>query len=151
MPKKAIPVLFLVLAAVILLLVKRGADRNTVSKTSITHTDPSQQSNRDHGFNRRVADLEYTKHAKCRMDCRHITQEEVQEILQNGTINERKSNENDRPCPTYAVEGTTSENQQLRIVFAQCDNITKVVTCIDLGKEWQCDCPGDENKYGNNR
>lgn len=144
MLKKTIPVLLLIVAAVILLLVKRGTDGNTVSKPSTTHTDPSQQSNRDHGFNRRVSDLEYTKHARCRMNCRHITQAEVQEILQNGTINERKSNENDRPCPTYAVEGTTSENQRLRIVFAQCDNITKVVTCIDLNNEWECHCPGDD-------
>lgn len=79
------------------------------------------------------------------MDCRHITQAEVEEILQNGVINNRKSDMNARPCPTYAVEGNTSENQRLRIVFAQCDNKTKVVTCIDLGKEWECHCPGDDH------
>src|SRR5579885_670277 len=103
MLKKAISVLLLVLAAVVVLLVQRGDYKNSVSKKGISYTDPSQQTNRAEGFNRRVSDLEYTKHAKCRMDCRHITQAEVQEILQNGTINYRKSNQNDRPCPTYAL------------------------------------------------
>jgi hypothetical protein len=146
MLKKVIPFTILVLAVTAVLIFRNSSGNHSAQRTTTSHTDPSQEVNRDHGFNRRVSDLEYTKHAKCRMDCRHITQAEVQEILQNGTINYRKSNENDRPCPTYAVEGTTLENQRLRIVFAQCDNTTKVVTCIELGKEWECHCPGDENK-----
>lgn len=141
--------IILVLAAVALLIFKRYSGNQTVQKTTTTRNDPSQELNRNHGFNRRVSYLEYTKHARCRMDCRHITQSEVEEILQGGTINDRKSDMNSTPCPTYAVEGTTSENQRLRIVFAQCDNETKVVTCIDLGTEWECHCPGDEKKYGN--
>ena len=43
--------------------------------------------------------------------------------------------------PEYALEGTTSDNQRVRIVFAQCDTKSKVVTVIDLNKEWACDCP----------
>jgi len=34
-------------------------------------------------------------------------------------------------------------------VFAQCNNYTEVVTVIDLGTEWTCDCPGDDEKYQN--
>lgn len=105
--------------------------------------------NRNHGFDRRVSYLEYTQHAKCRMECRHITQAEIKEIMQDGEINYNKSEVKASPCPTYAVEGTTSDNQKVRIVFAQCDYKTKVVTVIDLGKEWQCDCPGDEGKHKN--
>jgi hypothetical protein len=69
--------------------------------------------------------------------------------MHEGSINYRKSNVKGSPCPTYALEGYTDDNQHVRIVFAQCDNITKVVTCIDLDKEWQCHCPGDDNKYKN--
>ena len=83
------------------------------------------------------------------MECRKITEEEVQEIMRTGTINYRKSEANGRPCPTYALEGNTHDNQHVRIVFAQCDYKTKVVTAIDLDFEWQCDCPGDEKKYKN--
>jgi len=80
------------------------------------------------------------------MECRQITEEEVKEIMETGKINYRKTDVHDRPCPTYAVEGVTHDNQHVRIVFAQCDFKTKVVTTIDLDKEWTCACPGDERK-----
>ena len=103
---------------------------------------------RNHGFDRRNGFLEYTKHAQCRMDCRHITAEEVQDIMQHGDINDRKSEADARPCPVFALEGyTQKEHQHLRIVFAQCDYKTKVVTCIDLDHDFECHCPGDGNKH----
>lgn len=83
------------------------------------------------------------------MQCRKISQEEVKEIMQNGKINYNKSDIKAHPCPEYALEGMTSDDQRVRIIFAQCDTKTKVVTCIDLGTEWECDCPGDENKKRN--
>ena len=88
----------------------------------------------------RHAHLTYTKHARCRMDCRHITEAEVTEILTTGHINTNKSNPQDQPCPTYALEGYSDEGQHLRIVFAPCGGDTKVITCIDLDKDWSCDC-----------
>lgn len=107
---------------------------------------PASAINRNRGFDRRVSFIEYTKHARCRMECREISQAEVQDMMKMGIINYRKSNVKGRPCPTYALEGNTNDGQHVRIVFAQCDNSTKVVTCIDLEKEWQCHCPGDDNK-----
>src|SRR6185503_18661379 len=32
-----------------------------------------------------------TRHARCRMDCRHITEKEIREILEGGEINYKKS------------------------------------------------------------
>ena len=84
--------------------------------------------------------LEYTVHARCRMECRHITEEEVTEILAEGRINTERSNYRDQPCPTFAIEGYSEEGQHLRIVFATCSDVTRVVTCIDLDKEWNCNC-----------
>ena len=92
-------------------------------------------------FVRNVSSLQYTKHARCRMDCRQISEAEVRDILQNGKLNGRKSDPADKPCPTYALEGYSRQDQQhLRIIFAQCDNITRVVTCIDLDREFTCNC-----------
>lgn len=88
----------------------------------------------------RHARLEYTLHARCRMECRHITEEEVTEILAEGRINTERSNSRDQPCPTFALEGYSDEGQHLRIVFAPCNTVTRVVTCIDLDKEWNCNC-----------
>ena len=69
-------------------------------------------------INRHPDRLIYTKHARCRMGCRHIDEAEVQEILQEGRINYRKSEPAGRPDPKYALEGTTRDGQQVRIVFA---------------------------------
>ena len=88
-----------------------------------------------------IPQLIYTKHARCRMDCRHINETEIKEILSENSINSRKSDGNSKPCPTYAYEGYSREHQHLRIVIAKCDDSAwKVVTCIDLGNEFECDC-----------
>jgi hypothetical protein len=88
--------------------------------------------------------LIFTKHARCRMDCRHITPKEIHEILDEGTINYAKSEPDARPDPKYAVEGYTAEQQHLRIVVAAENEKLIVITCIELGVEWSCDC--DEGK-----
>ena len=93
--------------------------------------------------------MQYSNHAKCRMECRHITQSEVEETMREGKINYRKSDVQNTRCPRYAVEDNTKDGQHVRIVFAQCDNYTEVVTVIDLDTEWTCDCPGDDDKYKN--
>jgi hypothetical protein len=85
--------------------------------------------------------LVYTHHAECRMKCRQISENEVKQILQNGEVNFRKSNTRGKPCPSYALEGKTSDGQHVRIVFAACDSITKVITAIDLyAKNDTCQC-----------
>jgi len=83
------------------------------------------------------------------MQCRKISQAEVEEIMKEGKVNYAKSDVNDSPCPTYALEGITKDDQRVRIVFAQCDKKTKVVTSIDLDTDWKCHCPGDDAKYKN--
>ncbi|PSL31787.1 DUF4258 domain-containing protein [Chitinophaga ginsengisoli] len=88
----------------------------------------------------RHAPLKYTRHARCRMACRHVTEAEVIEILETGRVNTEKSNPHDEPCPTYALEGYSEEGQHLRVVFAPCEDTTSVVTCIDLDKDWTCSC-----------
>ena len=86
----------------------------------------------------------FTKHARCRMECREITEEEVEYILENGIINEEKSKEENEEaaghCPTYALEGNTKDGQHVRVVFGACEKITKVVTAIDLDEEHKCNC-----------
>lgn len=92
--------------------------------------------------------LEYSKHAACRMECRHITESEIRELLGKGEslgkgkVNYDKSQVHDKPCPSYAIEGTTTSGKKLRIVIADCDTISRVVTAIDLKMENDsCDCP----------
>lgn len=92
-------------------------------------------------FNRHPQKLSYTRHARCRMDCREVSEAEVKAILENGNINPRKSDPADKPCPSYAVEGYSPiDKQHLRIVFGQCGSETKVITCIDLDQDFTCNC-----------
>ena len=84
--------------------------------------------------------LIYTRHAKCRMGCRHITEKEIREILEKGEVNYAKSEPNGHPDPKYALEGFTQEGQHLRVVFAPESDGLVVITCIELGTEWPCDC-----------
>lgn len=147
MNKKWLPFLLVFLLGIVLFSVKKcqGVDSAGTGKKK----DPAASVNRDRSFDRRVTYLEYSKHAKCRMECRKISQAEVREIMQEGKINYAKSDLQNARCPRYAVEGNTKDDQRVRIVFAQCKESTTVVTVIDLGTEWACDCPGDDNKYKN--
>lgn len=97
-------------------------------------------------FDRHPTSLSFTKHARCRMDCRHISEEEIREIMGKGIINFNHSNKRDRPCPTFALQGRTTSGESIRVIFAQCPTETKVVTCYNLEEDFECSCPGDEKK-----
>ena len=91
------------------------------------------------GFNRNATDIIFSKHARCRMDCRKIDESEVKEILKNGKINHKKM-QSDKRGKTYPIEGYTDDKQHVRIVFAPKGEALVVVTVIDLETEWKCDC-----------
>jgi len=91
-------------------------------------------------FDRSLTPLIYTKHARCRMDCRHIDEMEVKDILQNGKINYQKSDPDSKPDPKFALEGITRDHQSVRIIFAPSKRGMVVITCIDLDDEWTCHC-----------
>jgi hypothetical protein len=101
---------------------------------------PGQQGNNHDPINRNESRLIYTRHARCRMDCRHITETEIREVLEKGEIEYRKSEPDAHPDPKYALEGFTKEGQHLRIIFAPTSKGLVVITCIELGVEWKCDC-----------
>lgn len=105
-----------------------------------TSANPPVNTSEKIKFDRSGTNLFFTKHAKCRMKCRHITQQEVKDILVNGTINYNKSDLNDPRGPSYAVEGTTKDRQKVRIIFAPKQERTTVVTVIDLEREYVCNC-----------
>jgi hypothetical protein len=81
-----------------------------------------------------------TRHGECRMACRHIDREEVEGVLTGGQIDPSRTRD-DGPCRSYAVHGTTRDGQNARVVLAACADETKVITVIDLDRDWPCDCP----------
>lgn len=159
MNRKWYPILLIGALLLLLLLFKTcGNNQDKGPKPIPAVTDNRKKSdpasgtdNRERGFDRRVSYLEYSEHARCRMQCRRISKAEVEEIMLNGKINYAKSDLQNARCPRYAVEGITRDDQRVRIVYAQCNEKTVVVTVIDLETDFTCDCPGDDAKYKNKR
>ncbi len=91
-------------------------------------------------FFRNSSYLILTEHAKCRMACRQISEKEIKEILQTGTVNYKKSGIGSKGDSTFAVEGYSIEKQHIRVVVAPENDGMIIITCIDLDREWPCDC-----------
>jgi len=143
--KKFFPFVVLIVAAALLWYIKthqRGKipERVTVEeRTSIPVPPTTVAEDNTLPFDRKPAHLTYTKHARCRMDCRHIDESEVMEILGNGTLNTNKIEDSEKG-KSYPLEGVTHDKQHVRIVFAPKKENLVVVTVIDLDKDWYCDC-----------
>lgn len=104
------------------------------------HKNQGAESSATKNVFRDTTHLIFTKHAKCRMDCRHINKREINEIIATGNVNYSKSGRGSKGDETYALEGYSYEHQHLRVVVAPENDGLVVVTCIDLDKEWPCNC-----------
>ena len=132
--KKYLPFILFLAAAVLLLWIKQNqrGESEAGSKSTVSKK-------KEEPFARDTAILVYSKHAKCRMGCRQIDEEEVEDILLNGKINYQKIEEDEQGI-TYPLEGLTKDKQYVRIVYAPKPDAIVVVTVIDLEKEWICNC-----------
>ncbi len=143
--KKYLPYIILLAAALVLVYIKkhqRGSFSPRPGTDQVIHTDPVLPSNNivpDEPFDRHTAHLIYSKHAKCRMECRHIDESEVKEVLEEGKLNYNKIEAGDKG-KSYPLEGITHDKQHVRIVFAPKRESLVVVTVIDLDNDWPCDC-----------
>lgn len=145
--KKIAPVLLLIVMAVLAISIRRCNNtteppvikerKSPPISTPDTRTSAAKEQIK---FDRSANNLFFTKHAKCRMKCRNITQQEVKDILINGTINYSKSDLNDPRGPSYALEGRTRDRQKVRIIFAPKKQHLTVVTVIDLERDYVCNC-----------
>ncbi|MFT3679279.1 MAG: DUF4258 domain-containing protein [Ferruginibacter sp.] len=137
MIKKYLPFIVLLAAALLFWYVKSNQRMHYPAHEGENNiTVPAKT---DEGFSRHPDKIIYSKHARCRMACRHIDESEVKEIIENGNVNYAKIEEDER-CKTYPIEGTTHDKQYVRIVVAPKQNDLVIVTVIDLKNEWQCDC-----------
>ena len=135
MIKKYFPLIALLAAALLLFYIKKN-QRGKIPGNASDITIPAATGQE---FDRNNHKLIYSKHARCRMDCRHIDETEVLEILATGSLNYDKIEEDSRG-KTYPLEGKTHDDQHVRIVFAPKQDALVVVTVIDLDKEWACKC-----------
>ena len=83
--------------------------------------------------------IQYSAHAKCRMDCRNIDRSEIEEILKEGKLNDSKTRRSSKGI-SYAMEGWSHDKQHIRVVCAPKEDKLVIVTVIDLENNWSCDC-----------
>lgn len=84
--------------------------------------------------------MHLTKHAKDRMKCRTITQDEIEYIVNNGIINHNKTEIHHDACSTkYAIEGKSLDGQAIRVVAAACNNVLNIITVIDTENNYDCE------------
>jgi Domain of unknown function (DUF4258) len=154
--KKLLPLLVLLLMAAITLWIVKTKQKTSTTTVSVakqpsiaTANDPASSTERNRsgttakGLHRNPDNLKLSQHALCRMRCRHIDEAEIRAVLQSGTINYKHSDVQASPDPKYAVEGSTKDGQQVRVIIAQNSRTSTVVTVIDTRTKWECNCPGD--------
>ena len=135
MNKKYFYFIYLIAAILLFYWVKTN-QRTDVGKNKFPTEKKANAPNR---LDRTLTDIVYSKHARCRMDCREIDESEVKEIWQKGILNEDKIEKSSKGS-SYPLEGRTHDGQRVRIVFAPQGEKLVVVTVIDLEKEWECEC-----------
>ncbi len=147
--KKILPIVLLVLMAIAAIALKRCNSHDAKlpvptprqSNPKPTTNGATVQQDDNLKLDRNAAEFYFTKHARCRMKCRQITQQEIKDILINGTVNYNKSNLQDPRGATYALEGYTKDKQHVRVIFAPKQSHLTVVTVIDIDEEHDCSCP----------
>lgn len=84
--------------------------------------------------------IAYTDHARCRMDCRNVNRHDITQALAHGRLEPDRSRDDGR-CPSHALRWHDDDpSRDLRVVFAACDDVTLVVTAIDLDHDHRCHC-----------
>ena len=102
-----------------------------------------QEPSRKEALDRRPRRLQYTALADCEMECQQISKAEIEQVLRQGIILLNKSNCFHRPCPTFAMQGAIHGGNSLRVIFEQCTEETRVLTCERLKSNFKCQCPVD--------
>jgi len=147
--KKSLPYLLLILLLLAAVMIRRcgGAEnvsdsQKTKDRTEDTKREEPKTDNQKSSldvFRDPSSDYYFTKHARCRMKCRQISQEEIKEIVQKADVNYKKSELDAAQGPKYALEGVTSgDKQHVRIIVAPKKRHLTIVTVIDLENEWEC-------------
>ena len=115
--------LFLVMVGFVSFAAKREKDTREAGDTSLR-------------ARLRRRPIEFSEHASCRMDCRFVSKQEVEDTLEFGKVSRQHSMPNGRPrdtCPQWALE-----HGRLRAVWAECADATRLVTVIDTVTDHPC-------------
>ncbi|MFN4284830.1 MAG: DUF4258 domain-containing protein [Lacibacter sp.] len=142
--KKALPYIFLIVLVLATLLLRRFTQHSTQTDREKAGANAQTITKEEEAklislFRTPDTKLYFSKHARCRMKCRSISQAEVREIIQKAQINKRKSDPAAAGGPRYALEGVSAaDRQHIRVIVAPKQRHLTVVTVIDLDYDWEC-------------
>lgn len=84
---------------------------------------------------------EFTSVAHCTMKCLGVKEQDIRELLKNGSVNYDASDVHATPCPRYAVEGKLNGNRKIRVQVNDCDSISRIQSVSDLASPKEaCEC-----------
>lgn len=126
---------------VIIALIQKQTPRNQSSRGTF---DPGSGSG-DCAFHPQdvTSALDYSKHARCRMKCRDISQALVEDVYQNGSLNCAKSDPTGQKdgTPRYALELEDGIRGRVRIIVGDNPDNDVIITAIRLDEKDHCACP----------
>jgi hypothetical protein len=73
----------------------------------------------------------FSAHAKYMMACNHISETDINGLLQDGDVNFRESNVHAIPCPSYILEGKNLTGD-IKLTCTVCDSITYVTAAMNV-------------------
>ncbi|WP_224482744.1 DUF4258 domain-containing protein [Robertkochia aurantiaca] len=82
----------------------------------------------------RANELTYSDEFEKLMQLSRVSKEDIQAILQNGTVDFSKSNTEDKPCKEYYIEGNLDE-AEVAITVDRCDSVSVLKTLQLIPKE----------------
>ncbi len=108
---------------------------------AIYHWNPNSELVRRCNLNDRKdpAELEYVAHARCRMECRGVSEEWVEKVYKKGRVNCKKSGPV-RGDMRWALEMDDDIGDRIRVVVEEENGKHIVITVIRLGREDRCSC-----------
>lgn len=90
----------------------------------------------------KVQSLRYVEHAQCRMACRDIDRDLVEEVYLEGALNCAKSDPKGKRGgnPRFALEKEDGPRGRVRIIVEDDHGKHVIITVIRLDKEDHCEC-----------
>jgi|AntRauTorcE11897_2_1112592.scaffolds.fasta_scaffold25911_2 hypothetical protein len=84
-------------------------------------------------------ELQITERARCLMDCRQISDDELYYLLENGNVRFNLSEVHQEPL-IYIVDAAKNEGETYRMTFAAGDSTSTVTDVEWVGQDEKCDC-----------
>lgn len=82
----------------------------------------------------------FSRTATCRMDCLHLSEDDVREVLKTGEATPGKPRDSSSTSTIFLFEGDIRGNRRMRMVATPKGTSLFVITVSLYGEKMSCDC-----------